>query len=356
VGEPPKRNGATKQPYERFIMIRTISIVTLTAMLSSILLCVTRAADSEWKIRTQVKLPSPASALAYSTDGARIAIGHPDGQVTVVNAKSGELIKVLNAHPKKVNSIQFISDDSRLVTMGDEQRACIWSTSDWSKVGEIERVAFSGGASPDGHWLAAQDPQQAIWLWDLSTLKPVKQLTEPGKGGTRNITFTGDSRYIATAYNMPWLINVDTGQLTSFVVAGEKKTGLKIDQEGNRASISLGTMQDDDAPTHRMMPSLSGSLVALGRGWYGRPTFVDVWDVSLMKRIERFKPKDAGTLTSFSFDNSLLAIEGAEKVTIWRIDRGKKVASVKADGIMQFSPKRIELAATNGNELSIFVP
>jgi hypothetical protein len=153
------------------------------------------------------------------------------------------------------------------------------------------------------------------------------------------------------------LIDVETKQTVSFAVAGEKKTKLNIEPAGgNQAVISLGPLQEDDAPTHRVIPGRSGSLVALGRGWYGQQGFVDVWDVSKMKRLGRFKPKGAGTLTSFSFDNSLLAVEGAEKVTIWRIAGGKQVAAVKASGIMQFSPKVMELAATDGDNLIIYVP
>ena len=224
---------------------------------------------------------------------------------------------------------------------------------DWSEQGTIEEVAFSGGVSPDGRWLAAQDPKQAIWLWDLSTLKR-EQLTEAGKGGTRNITFTADGRHVATAYNTALLINVATKQSIPFAMREDKKTPLKIEQQGNQVAISLGTLQDDDALTHRVIPSRTGSLVALGRGWYGRPAFVDVWDTGSMKRVGRFKAKDIGTLTSFSFDNSLLAAEGAERVTIWRIATGKQAASVKGSGIMQFSPNAMELAVTDENDLIIY--
>jgi hypothetical protein len=65
--------------------------------------------------------------------------------------------------------------------------------------------------------------------------------------------------------------------------------------------------------------------VALGRGWYGRSAFVDVWDIGSMKRLGRYKAKDLGTLTSFSFDNSLLAIEGAERVTLGRLELASKL-------------------------------
>ncbi len=337
--------------------MKRTTILVLTIILSSLLSIVAQAAsDSEWKTQIQMKLPAKASTLAYSADGSRIAVGHSDGRVSIWSVKSGELVRLLNAHAKEVNSVQFILQDSQLLTIGDDIRARLWSTSDWSEAGAIEGAAFSGGVSPDGHWLAAQDPEQAIWIWDLSTLKRVKQLTEAGKGGTQNMTFTADGKYIATAYSTPLLINVDTKQSVSFASSGDKKTALKIEKQGDQVALSLGSMQDDDALTHRIMPSRVGSLVALGRGWYGRPTFVDVWDVSAMKRLGRYKPKDAGTLTSFSFDNSLLTVEGAEKVTIWKIANGKQVASVKGDGIMQFSPKSMELAVTDGDNLIIYVP
>lgn len=339
-------------------MRRIIWLAILTLTIPFLLFAITQAAgDSAWKAQTQFKLPAKASSLSYSVDGSRIAIGHPDGRVSICDVKSGTVTRVLNAHSKEVNSVQFILQDSRLLTIGDDNRARLWSTSDWSEVAVIEDAAFSGGVSPDGRWLAAQDSHQAIWIWDLSTLKRVKQLTEPGKGGTQNMTFTADGRYIATAYSTPLLIDLETKQSVSFAVAGEKKTKLTIEpREGNQATFSLGPLQEDDAPTHRVIPSRSGSLVALGRGWYGQSAFVDVWDLSAMKRVGRYKTKGGGTLTSFSFDNSLLAVEGAEKVTLWRIAGGKQAASLKSDGIMQFSPKVMELAATDGDNLIIYSP
>ena len=312
--------------------------------------------DADWKEQTKITLPAKASTLAYSSKGSLIAVGHRDGRVSIWNVSSGEQVKLLNAHTKEVNSIQFISQDSLLLSMGDDNRARLWSTSDWSEAGAIEGPAFSGGVSPDGRWLAAQDADQSIWLWDLSTLTRVEQLTQPGKGGTQNINFTADAKYIATAYNTPLLINVKTKESVSLVNSGDKKTAVKIENQGNQVGISLGSLQDDDAPTHRVIPSKSGSLVALGRGWFGQTAFVDLWDLGLMKRIGRYKTKDGGTLTSFSFDNSLLAVEGAEQVTIWRISNGKRAGSVRGDGIMQFSPKSMELSVTDGDSLVIYVP
>jgi WD40 repeat protein len=312
------------------------------------------AGGAEWKEQTRIKLPAKASSIAYSADGSLVAVGHPDGRVSIWNVKSGEQVKVLDAHSKKVNSVQFISQDTRLLSLGDDHRARLWSTADWSEAGTIEGPAFSGNVSPDGRWLAAQAADQAIWLWDLSTSARVEQLTQPGKGGTQNMSFTADGRYLVTAYSSPTVIDIKTKQPVSLVSSGDKKTRMKVEQQGNQVGISLGPLQEDDAPTHRVIPSRSGSLLALGRGWYGQSPFVDVWDLALKKRLGRYKPKDAGTLTSFSFDNSLLAVEGSENVSIWNISKSKQVASVKGDGIMQFSPKSMELAVTDGATLIIY--
>ena len=218
-------------------------------------------------------------------------------------------------------------------------------------------MAFSGAVSPDGRWLAGQDANQTIWLWDLTTLKQIRALTDSGKGGTNNMSFSADGKYLAAPYSRALLINVETNQTLELVAASDKKTPLKIEPTGkDQFSISLGKLQDDDAITHSVATSRTGALLALGRGWYGQPSFVDVWDISAMKRLGRYKPKGSGVLASFSFDNALLAIEGGENATIWNIAKNKQVATVKGGGLVQFSPTSTELAVTDENELIFYFP
>lgn len=333
------------------IKVKLLSTLTLCCLSFVVALGV---GDAEWKEQRKINLPAKASCLAYSAKGSLIAVGHPDGRVSIWNVSSGEQVKQLNAHAKEVNSVQFISQDSLLLTMGDDNRARLWSTSDWSEARTIEGPAFSGGVSPDGRWLAAQSADQSIWLWDLSTFTQVEQLTPRGKGGTQNMSFTADGSYIVTAYSTPIVIDMNTKESVSLLSSGQ--AAIKVEKQGDQVSLALGPMKDDNAPTHRIIPSRSGSLIALGRGWYGQAPFIELWDLALKKRMSRYRPKDSGTLTSFSFDSSLLAVEGDEKVTIWRISNGKQVGSVKGGGIMQFSPKSMELAVTDGSTLIVYAP
>jgi WD40 repeat protein len=314
------------------------------------------SAQPKWRVRFNVSLPAKGTCIAYSLDGTLIAIGHSDGRVSVWNSQSGKQVALLSAHEGSVRSVFFFPQDDRLISIGEDKRGRLWSTKDWSAAGLIEGMAFSGGVSPDGCILAAQDAKQAIWLWDLATLKRTKQLSKEGIGGTSNMNFTSDGRYLVAAYSSPWVFDIQKEQPVPLVSSEDrKKTALKIEKmEGNQASISLGPLQDDDAPTHRVIPSRIGLLLALARGWYGKPPFIDLWDISAMKRLDRIKVKDAGTLTSFSFDNSLLAVEGAANVTLVRISDKKQVAELKGSGIMQFSTKSMEIAVTDNTSLLVY--
>lgn len=315
------------------------------------------AVDSDWRIKSQITLPSAATAFSYSSDGTLIAVGHANGSVTIWEIKTGKLLSTLKAHKKKVNVVQFASTGSLLVTIGDDKRARFWSTNDWSEKGSIDGVAFSGAVSPYGRWFAGQDKKETIWLWDLATLKQVKALTEPGKGSADNMSFSADGKYLALPYKPALVIDVETKQARELVAEGDKKTVAKIEPAGKDQFIfSLGKLEDDDAINHSVATSRTGALVALGRGWYGPPAFVDVWDISGMKRLGRFKPMDAGTLASISFDNALVAINGGENTTIWNIAENKQIATVKGGGLIQFSPSSTELAVTDKNELIFYIP
>ncbi len=156
-------------------------------------------------------------------------------------------------------------------------------------------MAFSGAVSADGRLLAGQDEKQTVWLWDLNTLKQIKSLTESGIGGMKNLSFTSDGKYLALPYNRTSLINIETKTKIELTAKSDKKTETEFEPAGkDKFVFSMGKLEDDDAITHRVVASGSGALVALGRGWYGKPAFIDVWDITSMKRVGRYKPEGSG--------------------------------------------------------------
>lgn len=220
----------------------------------------------------------------------------------------------------------------------------------------IEDIAFSFAFSPDGRWLVAQDSKQAIWLWDFKTLKRERQLSKPGIGGTRNLSFVDDSQVLAIYTSQPHRIDITTGE-DALVPIQTSKPDINLTQTGkDQFSISLGGLSDDNAMSHALAVNRRSSVIAIGRAWYGKPAFVDVFDLAQMKLVRRFKPKEGGTESSLSFDGTILAIEGAKDATLWKLSDGKQFTSVKGDGLVLFSPTILELIVTDGSNLRIYTP
>lgn len=307
-----------------------------------------------WKARLTIVLPSSATAFSFSPDAKLIAVGHADGRVTVWETARGELVRTLTAHSREIRTLHFSPAGDKLITIGEEMQARVWSVSDWTQTDLIEDVGFSFAISPDSRWLVAQDSKQAFWLWDLKTLKREKQLVKAGLGGARDMNFTDNQHLVVVYGNDPHRIDVVSGENELIPIRiGQPKINLQ--QTGkDQFAISLGGLSDDNAMSHHL--ASRGSLVAIGRGWYGKPSFVDVVDLTKVNGARRFKPKEGGTQASFSFDGNLLAIEGAKEVTLWKLADGKQLTSVRGDGMVQFSPLSLELAVTDGNSVIFYTP
>ena len=121
-------------------------------------------AQSSWKVRSDVLLPAPASSLAYSPDGSRLAIGHSNGTVTVWSMVDRSKVADFSAGKLPIGGLQFTRDGGQIITLADEKMVRVWNVTDGKTLGEFDGVAFSFALSPDGQLLVGQMPDQSIWL------------------------------------------------------------------------------------------------------------------------------------------------------------------------------------------------
>ena len=183
-----------------------------------------------------------AACLAFSPDGATLAVGQEDGRITLWDAATRCNRSTLAGHQEFVAALAYAPDGRALATSGGEGTTRIWDlpagqersvitspktvyaalafsrdssllclgcpTSSvvrlWDLTTGVERAALEGATggvlavdtSPDSITLAAADNQGTITFWNLATLRVrPKRLTH---AGVRALAFTPDSNALAT--------------------------------------------------------------------------------------------------------------------------------------------------------------
>jgi WD40 repeat protein len=190
---------------------------------------------ASWQVKLQIPLPVPATALAYTQDGLHIATGSITGEVTVRDAATGKLLTTVNTRGKRIEGILFTPDGNRLISISQDNKAQVWNVTDWRLLGSLAGVTATADVSPNGKWLAAQDPDHNLWIWDLSTLKRGPQVGKTGTDGALALGFTPDSKSLALAYDYnPYLIDLQSKVATKLpVMAKADLTVKQIDKNGN---------------------------------------------------------------------------------------------------------------------------
>ena len=152
----------------------------------------------------------------------------------------------------------------------------------WRLGGSLDGLTATADISLDGQWLAAQDPNQDLAM-EPGDLKRDRQVGKTGIGWGTRVTFTPDGKSLTVAYDYnPYLIDLQSKAAVKLPVAAKSEVTLKqVDKE--TYTVNLGSMDDDHAFSHCARASRKGTLVAIGRGNFGKPDFVDVYDWLAMK-------------------------------------------------------------------------
>ncbi|MEV4173701.1 hypothetical protein [Nonomuraea sp. NPDC049709] len=146
-----------------------------------------------------------ASGVAFSPDGAHLAVSSADGLVRVWPWVSGSLpaqpLIALRGHRKQALSPKFSPDGRRLAVPGTDATIRIWNMhSDATPVvltgheGPVWNVAFS----PDGRRLASAGKDGTIRVWDTDSAG-APQVLRGHQGESTSVAFSPDGRVLASA-------------------------------------------------------------------------------------------------------------------------------------------------------------
>jgi WD40 repeat protein/DNA-binding SARP family transcriptional activator len=201
-------------------------------------------------------------AMAVSPNGRTMALGGRDGSVRFVNLGTGDVTPGTGGHSARVESAAF-SSDSAVVTTGDDGQVLFWDVASH----EVnETFAGHGGSvvaqAADGQTLYTASLDGTIFAWDLSGTKRFGRAFTVGSGN--ETPFWGP---------FPW---------------------FALSPDGWTLAVTQGN------------------------------GYVNLWDLSKLRRITTFRAVPHGPLTSVNFspDGTTLAATGQTgQLVLWDLTR-----------------------------------
>jgi WD40 repeat protein len=135
-----------------------------------------------------------ADAIGFSPDGDDLAAVTNRGTVIIWNARTGRVIAQARSGVGPVNTLAFSPDGRLLATAGTDGDITLWDPVNLDRrgvlagpVGSVATLAFS----PDGQTLASGEDNRTILLWDMANRSLTATLTS-APGTVRAVAFTSD--------------------------------------------------------------------------------------------------------------------------------------------------------------------
>jgi WD40 repeat protein len=131
--------------------------------------------------RSPLRVPGrrgSVGSLAFSPDGATLAVATLANEATLVDCLTGAERRVLGGHTDTIRCVAFSPDGRTVATGGQDRTARLWDIASAAPrhvlsdpaVGTVESLAFS----PDGKTLATASAAGGLRLWDVRTGKPAR--------------------------------------------------------------------------------------------------------------------------------------------------------------------------------------
>jgi WD40 repeat protein/serine/threonine protein kinase len=259
-----------------------------------------------WSYRT----PNGVFRARFSPDGRLLAIGKADGQILVVEAKTGHQQKLFKSHKDAgVGTLAFSPDGSTLAAGGawPDNSIRLWDTDTWkcrhTLLGHKNSVLCLS-FSADGKSLVSGSMDQSARLWDVD-------------GGGLRAVLSGHTAWLRAAFF--------TGDGARILTAAQDNTLRVWDRASGELIFTLLGWDEYIA----IDPA---TATFAGRG--GRPGEVQLWDLALLENLRVLRGHTSFVYdTAWSPDGSLIASSGWDGVVrIWDARTGGKHAVLQAPG------------------------
>lgn len=313
-----------------------------------------------------------ATGVAFSPDGATLAVGATDGVVYLVDAASGQQIRQLRGHTNwiVIRGLAFSPDGATLYSSGLDATVRAWNVASGAELATLDTHRldiFSIAISPDGERLASVSDQEGrLIIWDLLQRRPDTSL-RIGLGLVTSLLFSPDSAVLGSVgYNgviQLRLLSDDRGrQITGSVASVQSLAFLPngrlaaITDQNTVTVLDIGQGQTQDLPGVTATPlcvasDAAGIVVAAGSD----DGTLAIWDAQSGELRQSLKTDlPAVFLVAVSGDGALVAVAGPPndpRIEIWRTTDGVRLHALSgprnAITGVAFQPGGTLIAATS---------
>lgn len=292
-----------------------------------------------------------ASSITFAPDGHSMISLADDGFTTLHDIASSKVTRRIRLESWTRSHSTVLSSDGKMVAEGRKDASIIiWETTTGKQIRRIQlepcniahRIAFS----PDGKTIAAADGDDTVLqLWDLATGKE-KQHFPTHRGGAGSVSFSPDGGMIAAA------------DATATIALWDASTGRQIRRitDGPR-EIWDETMEEDDRQLLRDQIGPSGHIAFCTEGKTILSTGTDgtlrFWETRSGKLARVISLEHSGQIgcVAFSAERELIAVssEDSDIVGLWDVKTGRLIRRVSTN---TQGPTRAIALAPNGKAIA----
>ncbi|HEX4311395.1 MAG TPA: hypothetical protein VHZ25_15285, partial [Acidobacteriaceae bacterium] len=169
----------------------------------------------------------PASYITevhLARDGSRVVFT-ARGEIFTMPAKTGRVIRVAGNSDVRYRAARFLPDGKNVVALSTVSGETeFWkfpangegAPEQWTNDAKVLR--WEGIPSPDGRWLAHDDKDQQLWIFDTKT-KENKRIAQSMNGRFEDLSWSPDSRWLAYVegadnnFAQIRVLNVESGKI-----------------------------------------------------------------------------------------------------------------------------------------------
>jgi len=192
------------------------------------LIPITLTSDFDQEREKWVKEPMDYLTDAeLSPDGDRLALT-ARGQIFVAPARQGRFVDVTHDQTVRYHGAHFLPDGKSLLALSDatgELEFDLLAANGLEKPkqltsGNQKSYRFDGLPSPNGRWVAFDDKDYKLWIFNTNDNKP-KLIDTSKADGFSDLAWSPDSQWLAyvrpadNTYPQIWIYNTNTGQSTA---------------------------------------------------------------------------------------------------------------------------------------------